>query len=94
MEFRENLPPLTNYDIDELVKELNIQHFRGVFMRDNIPKKILSNEVGIVNLDSSNNSGIHWVCYKKIKYKLYFFDSFGLDPLNEIINYLKGKIMI
>uniref|UniRef100_A0A1I7WTQ5 Toxin-antitoxin system, toxin component n=1 Tax=Heterorhabditis bacteriophora TaxID=37862 RepID=A0A1I7WTQ5_HETBA len=52
---RKDLKPLTNLDLEELVKELKIEDFRGVFMRDTLPDKILSREVGIVNLDSSNN---------------------------------------
>ena len=49
------LPPLTNLDLEELVKELKIKDFRGVFMRDGLPQEPLPSEVGIVNLDSSNN---------------------------------------
>ncbi|EFP09772.1 hypothetical protein CRE_21847 [Caenorhabditis remanei] len=84
-----NLQPLTNVDLMKLVQDLNIEHFRGVFMRDNLPKKPEIIEVGIVNLDSSNNNGTHWVCYKKDQHGLYYFDSFGLDPPIEILHYLK-----
>uniref|UniRef100_A0A1I7WTM5 Ubiquitinyl hydrolase 1 n=1 Tax=Heterorhabditis bacteriophora TaxID=37862 RepID=A0A1I7WTM5_HETBA len=88
---RKDLKPLTNLDLEELVKELKIEDFRGVFMRDTLSDKILSREVGIVNLDSSNNKGTHWVCYKKKQGKSYYFDSFALDPPEEIINYLKNN---
>ena len=30
---------LTNFDLIELAKKLKIKNFRGVFMRDNLPKK-------------------------------------------------------
>lgn len=40
--FIETLKPLTNYDITNLVNELKIKDFRGVFMRDtSIMKKNL-----------------------------------------------------
>ena len=49
-----NLKPLTNLDILAFVEVLKIKNFRGVFMRDTLPSKILEKEVGIVNLDSSD----------------------------------------
>lgn len=66
-----------------------LKHFRGVFMRDCLPKKPLTEECGIVNLDNMSGSGTHWVAYyKNHDYKEYF-DSFGnLQPPIEIINYL------
>ena len=53
--FHKELPPLTNLDLEELVKELKIKDFRGVFMRDGLPQEPLPSEVEIINLDSSNN---------------------------------------
>uniref|UniRef100_A0A1I7X7L0 ULP_PROTEASE domain-containing protein n=1 Tax=Heterorhabditis bacteriophora TaxID=37862 RepID=A0A1I7X7L0_HETBA len=41
--------------------------------------------------DEPLKQGTHWVCYKKIQEKSYYFDSFGLDPPEEIINYLKNN---
>lgn len=82
---------LTDNDIKKYAK--NIPHFRGVFMRDLLPKKINKYECGIVNLDSSNGLGTHWVAYyKNNKYKEYF-DSFGnLQPPLEIIKYIGSNI--
>ena len=96
--FKKDLNPLTNYELEEKVKELKIKYFRGVFMRDTLPNKINDNEVGIVNLDSAKNNGTYWVCYSlrksdtKIKDKCYYFDSFGLDPPIELQNYLNSDI--
>ena len=92
--FRKDLPPLTNSDLLKFVKELKIKNFRGVFMRDTLPNVSEEVEVGIVNLDSSNNSGSHWVRYSKKGDKNYYFDSFGLDPPEEIMKYLKYIRMI
>lgn len=63
--FIKTLKPLTNYDITNIVKELKIKSFRGVFMRDTLPGKVNDVECGVVNLDISRNSGTHWVCYYK-----------------------------
>jgi hypothetical protein len=77
-----------------MAKELKIKNFRGVFMRDTLPNKIKANECGIVNLDSIKNEGTHWVCYYKGKNEKYYFDSFGLDPPNEIQDYLGEDILL
>ena len=98
MKCSKELKPLTNHELEEKVKELNIKNFRGVFMRDTLPNKVNNNEVGIVNLDSVQNNGTHWVCYSlrkgdaKDKDKCYYFDSFGLDPPIELKNYLNSDI--
>ena len=50
------------------------------------------NECGISNLNSSSGDGTHWVMlFKKGKDKFYF-DSYGVQPPNEIIAYLKSPI--
>lgn len=75
-----------------------ISHFRGVFMRDNLPRKPWKRECGIVNLDSSSGPGSHWTAYYKTLNKngksyVEYFDSFGnLKPPIEIINYLGNSI--
>ena len=40
---------LTNIDICGYAKELGIQNFRGVFMRDTLPRVAHRKECGIVN---------------------------------------------
>ena len=80
---------LTNFDIDSYVKKLKIPNFRGVFMRDTLPKKPKRVECSIVNLNKSNETGSHWVCFAKIGKTRLYFDSFGQDVPFEIIRYLK-----
>src|SRR5271156_4165350 len=81
-----------NLDRETYAKKPKIKYFRGVFMDDELPTKIKANESGIVNLQDSDEQGSHWVCYfKKGKLK-YYFDSYGLDPSNEVLNYLKSSI--
>lgn len=84
---------LTNIDILNFGK--NIKDFRGVFMRDNLPKKIKSKECGIVNLDSAKNIGSHWVAYIKKGNYAEYFDSFGnLRPPKELIKYLNTENIV
>lgn len=67
---------------------LRIPHFRGVFMKDNLPKKIRKNECGIVNLDISSGPGTHWTAYRKKNNSIIYFDSYGnLRPPKNLIKY-------
>ena len=58
--------PLSSIDLNKLVKELGIKKFRGVFSRDNLPKRIRKEECGIINLDDFSGPGTHWVCWRNI----------------------------
>lgn len=81
---------LTNYDIERY--GVNILNFRGVFMRNNLPKKRPdNNECAIINLDDYNSSGTHWTGYRKVLNKVFWFDPFGdLPPPLEILNHFRG----
>ena len=65
-----------------------VPHFRGVFMRDTLPSKIHDKECAIVNLDSNEGDGTHWVAYHKNGNSRIYFDSFGLDPPIEVKKYV------
>lgn len=67
----------------------NIPFFRGVFMRDELPHKPLPIECAVINLDTSKNSGTHWVAYVKLYDYIEYFDSYGnLKPPKEFIKYV------
>ena len=73
-------------------KKLDIKHFRGVFMRDELPKTgPWRYEAGVINLDDDDGPGTHWCAYRKAGNMVYYFDSFGnLQPPPEFIKYLGG----
>ena len=82
--------PLSNFELERYVKQLKIPNFRGVFMRDTLPDKPRNAECGIVNFNTRDQSGSHWVCYYTKGQRIYF-DSFGqITPL-EIQRYLKTE---
>lgn len=82
---------LTNIEIIKFARLLQIPNFRGVYMRNKLPKIIHKNETGIINLDEEKNSGTHWTAYVKNKNNILYFDSMGnLKPPTEIINYFKS----
>ena len=58
-------------------------------MRDMLPLYPFNIESGIVNLDTSNLPGRHWVCYYRKKTDRIYFDSYGQITPAEIQRYLK-----
>ena len=84
--------PLNNFELEDAVKKLKIPSFRGVFLLDMLPKKPNKKECGIVNFDKSCGPGTHLVpWYKNSKNKIYF-DSYGVQPSNEVIWYREKPI--
>ena len=75
-----------------MVKLFRIPHFRGVFMRDTLPKKADIKECGILNLDSVKGSGTHWTCWFRNSKICYYFDSFGLAPPLEFEKYINSDL--
>ena len=81
--------PLSNFELEDVVKRPKIPSFRGVFLLDTLPKKPNKKECGIVNLDKS---GTHWVAwYKHGRTKIYF-DSYSVQPPIEVVEYLGSTI--
>ena len=71
-------------------RNLKLNVLGEFFLLDTLPKKLNKKECGIVNFDKSGGSGTHWVAwYKNGKNKIYF-DSYGVQPPTEVVNYL-GK---
>ena len=81
--------PLPNIELSTYAQELKNPHFRGVFMRDKLPLYPFSIESGIVNLNTSNQSGSHWLCYYRKKTNRIYFDLYGQITPAEIQRYLK-----
>ena len=56
---------LSNFDLLEYESKLNIPNFRGVFMRDELPKTPRVNECGIVNFNTSSRTWKSLVLLRK-----------------------------
>ena len=82
---------LTNFELLDYAKKLNL-NLRGVYMRNGLPNFPLKNEAAIVNLNKLDESGTHWVAYRKEGNVKWYFDSFGQIVLQEIRDYLKSPI--
>lgn len=84
--------PLSNFQLIEAAKKLKINHFRGVFVRDQLPKKPRLSECGILNTGDSSTNGFHWMCWYKSGSKKICFDSYALPPPVELVAYLKSPV--
>ena len=86
--------PLSNLQILDAAEKLKIKNMRGVFVRDELPKRPKKVECGILNLDDSTGNGTHWTAWiKKNGNEKLYFDSYGLAPLVELVEYLKRPVL-
>ena len=82
---------LSSQDIIKHVTQLKISHFRGVFSRDSLPKKMYKDECTVINLANLSEEGSHWVAYFKKDNNIWYFDSFGdLPPPIELQKHFEG----
>lgn len=85
-----NIKPLSDIELINYVREYNIPYFRGVFMKDQLPNRRYKNESMIINLDNSSGNGTHWVCFFKKDNKIHYYDSFGVKPPIQLVEYFKN----
>jgi len=83
---------LTNLEILDAVRKLKIPRFRGVYLRDNLPVEPKRMECGVLNFDDTSGNGTHWVAWYSDNGKMYYFDSYGIQPPTELKRYLKSPI--
>lgn len=87
---------LTDQDLTKYAKLMKIPHFRGVFMRNALPRGgPRVKESSIINLDDWRGPGTHWVCFRKEGNHVSYFDSFGnLQAPPEVVQYLGSGSII
>ena len=66
---------LTNFEIQKYYQ--NERRFKGVFSRNNLPKKINDGACAI-NLDEYADVGTHWIALFCNRNEIVYFDSFGV----------------
>ena len=73
------LPTHTMYDAEllHLAERMKIPDFRGVKMRDELPTKPHNRECGILNFNTHDQQGSHWVAWYKSGSDRYYFDSYA-----------------
>ena len=83
---------MSNLKIGDILK--NNVNYIGTYSKDNVPI-LKNNESTIINLQDSDKKGSHWVSYKKIVNKIFYFDSYGVAYIPDIIKnqYLNHKLI-
>ena len=76
--------PITNLDIQNWVEYLKIPNFGGVISRDQVKDCEMGHSF-VINLNESNEPGSHWVAMVFGSDLILYFDSFGLDPPEEVL---------
>ena len=85
------IPQRTMYgaELYDIVEKLKIPNFRGVLCSDEIPKRSRKRECGIVNFQSHNLPGSHWVAYWRDGSNICYYDSYGGLPPPDLKRFLK-----
>ena len=73
---------MSNLKFDDILK--NNVNYIGTYSKDNVPI-LKNNQMVIINLQDSDKKGSHWVSYKKIGNKIFYFDSYGIAHIPDII---------
>lgn len=85
----------SNFELMDLCKKLKIP-LRGVYCKDELDDLTKKTGYFIINMmdekDVSKPNVVgHWVAFYKSKDCGVYFDSFGMPPPNDIINYINQK---
>ena len=88
----ESLYPISNFKINEILK--NNKNYIGTFSKNSVPK-LKNNQSTIVNLANSYDKGTHWIAMKLIDKNLFYFGSYGIPFVVDIIKkqYPNSKII-
>ena len=73
---------MSNLKIDKILQ--HDKNYIGTYSKDNAPV-LKSNQSTIINLQDSNQPGSHWVSYCKRNDKIYYFDSYAVSFIPDII---------
>ena len=70
------------------VKYLKIKSFKSAISRDEIPTKVknLPGQCFTINFDNTEGPGTHWVAIKIAADFVNYFDSFGMQPPQDLVN--------
>lgn len=88
--------PLTTTDINTAARRYNIKNFVGTFALDQIPiikhRKYSDRTYHfVVNTQTHNLPGQHWIGVTIRNKTAYIFDPFGSPPSQLLIHYLKRR---
>ena len=77
-----DLYSISNFKINEILK--NNKNYIGTFSKNNVPI-LKNNQSTIINLVNSDDVGTHWIAMKFYNNKSFYFDSYGISFIPDII---------
>ena len=84
----------TDTELNKMAKDLNIKNYKKCYMKNELENlEVQENECFILNFEDSNSNGSHWSAVWKNGETKIFFDSFGTNPPEELVNYLGHGIL-
>ena len=83
---------MSNLKIDEILQ--HDKNYIGTYSKDNV-SILKNNQSTVINLQDSDKKGSQWVSYKRIGNKIFYFDSYGVAYIPDIIKnqYPKHKFI-
>ena len=75
----DKLTTLSNSDLISICIKLKIK-LVGVYMKDELQNSDLKQGCYIINLQNHDENGSHWTAFIKDKNDIYYYDSFGVVP--------------
>ena len=80
----------SNFELNQIAQTNSIAlGINNIIMKDQITNS--DTNTWIINLESSNKQGTHWVAMIKFSNIYFFFDSYGAIPPTSIIKYVKSE---
>ena len=73
---------MSNIKINKILQ--HDKNYIRTYSKDNVPV-LKNNQSTIINLQDSNQVGSHWTCYRKRNDKIFYFDSYGVAYIPDII---------
>ena len=81
---------LSNFELEEYLS--NEHQFIGCFSEDNLPETVQLPATLIINTGKTKSKGEHWVAVRLNKRCCYYFDTFGIGPIEKNIKAFLGKM--
>jgi len=77
---------MSNFEIEKAMKDIGSRVFKGVIMQDQIKSKVNPNVKSsfVINYDEMSEPGSHWVSLFIDPNYMYYFDSYGIPPLQAV----------
>lgn len=84
-----NFPDRTLLSTDIINHFKHNKNFGGYYAQDELPKKV-KNKFYVINMDSKNGPGTHYVCIYNCKPNVcIYFDSYGISPPEPIRKFMR-----